>query len=422
MAQPNAALAGNDEGVLIGDLASVIGGAVTAVTSNGAALWYNPAGVVQGAENTLDVSVTAYTLRLGSTPALLSSADGATANGDTRDFTIIPAAVTYVRRIGSNTRFAFGIFQPNSVDSTVSASLLTEGDQPSRWEGTVRENLSETHVLLGVGIRLHETLNLGVALNAYFVSLDRTGRFDGSRVGDPSTFFSYAGTRARSAFGATAAVGIQWRPHPRLALGLSFRAPGTVFLASTQIDEFTTTSADGNLDSERVELDRTDHLDLLYPARVRFGVAYTSTNWIVSADFDAQHQLTNESLNVERSALYNVRAGVQRRLGDHFTIGGGFFTDRSPWRPRGEFLDRRIDYYGGSFGISFDSDRLLDENVEDVGRLTFGTTIALRYAYGTGQIVGGQVSETFAPENTVVTLVDHTEHELGINVAARFQF
>ncbi|MEM6955376.1 MAG: hypothetical protein AAF645_06790 [Myxococcota bacterium] len=82
----------------------------------------------------------------------------------------------------------------------------------------------------------------------------------------------------------------------------------------------------------------------------------------------------------------------------------------------------RIDYYGGSFGISFDSDRLLDENVEDVGRLTFGTTIALRYAYGTGQIVGGQVSETFAPGNTVVTLVDHTEHELGINVAARFQF
>ncbi len=44
IAAPRAAQAGNEEGVLFGAAASIAAGAVTATTSEGSALWYNPAG------------------------------------------------------------------------------------------------------------------------------------------------------------------------------------------------------------------------------------------------------------------------------------------------------------------------------------------------------------------------------------------
>ncbi len=416
------ASAGNDDGVLIGDQATVMGGAVTAITSNGAALWYNPAGVVQGAANTLDVSVTAYTLRLSSTSALLSSVDGAAARGDTVEFTIIPAAVTYDRRVGPNTRLAFGVFQPTSVDNTVTAMLDTNGDHPSHWEGNIRENISETHVLLGIGHRFSDRLNFGVALNAYYASIQRTGSFDGARLSDPSTFLSYAGTRSRSAMGATLSLGLQWRPHPHFVIGASLRAPGMVFFSNTRVSEFTTQSADGTAESARTDVEQTHHGGLIYPGRLRFGIAYTSPSWTISGDIDALHHLNNDDLGVRRRALYNIRLGIERRVGEHVSIGGGLFTDRPPWRGLSESLDRSVDFYGGTLGVSFETERALDTEVEEVRRLYFGTTIAIRYAYGTGQIVGARVNESFRIEDSILATVDHTEHEIGLNIAARLQF
>jgi hypothetical protein len=75
------ALAGNEEGVLIGNEAAMSGGAVTAVIDDGTAVWFNPAGLAHITRTQIDASGSATQLRLAETPELLSSASGVSADG-----------------------------------------------------------------------------------------------------------------------------------------------------------------------------------------------------------------------------------------------------------------------------------------------------------------------------------------------------
>ena len=70
------ARAGNDDGVLVGNDAAVMAGAVTATVVDGSALWYNPAGLAAARVDTVDVSGSAFVLRSYDAKGLLSGADG----------------------------------------------------------------------------------------------------------------------------------------------------------------------------------------------------------------------------------------------------------------------------------------------------------------------------------------------------------
>jgi hypothetical protein len=83
---PRGALAGNDDGVLLGNDAALVGGAITAVVSDGSALWYNPAGVAHARSlDTLDVSASAFVLRRYHMAGLLTATDGGKEDASTTE-------------------------------------------------------------------------------------------------------------------------------------------------------------------------------------------------------------------------------------------------------------------------------------------------------------------------------------------------
>lgn len=112
---PTEAGAGNTDEVLLGNEAALLGGAVTAIVSQGSALWYNPAGLMHIRENSVDLSLSAYSLRLYRIPNALESASGVTSSGNATEAIIIPAAATYVRTTGSGVRLGFGVFTTASA-------------------------------------------------------------------------------------------------------------------------------------------------------------------------------------------------------------------------------------------------------------------------------------------------------------------
>lgn len=110
-------------------------------------------------------------------------------------------------------------------------------------------------------------------------------------------------------------------------------------------------------------------------------------------------------------------------MAQNVDFGFGLFTDRANLREVRDFLDRRLNFYGGTVGVSFEKIRRLDTDAESVPRMFFGTTLALRYAYGHGRVGGLQVDADF--DNNGVAdhvAVRQTAHELGVNVAARLRF
>lgn len=92
--------AGNQNSFLLGNLAALCGGAVAVVGDDGASLWYNPAGLVAVDRDALDLSGSAYMLRLRDYPGILRGdmpdrpieADPLLDLGETGIF-IVPSAV-----------------------------------------------------------------------------------------------------------------------------------------------------------------------------------------------------------------------------------------------------------------------------------------------------------------------------------------
>ena len=116
------------------------------------------------------------------------------------------------------------------------------------------------------------------------------------------------------------------------------------------------------------------------PARFRAGVAYRLDEGWLSVDGDVSTPLVMEYAE-DREWNYNLRAGGVLPLSPHLQVGAGVFTDRSPSR------ETPVDFYGATAGIRIGEDHV----VEGTRQLTFATTLAGRYAYGTGEMLGASV-------------------------------
>ena len=424
---PATARAGNDDEVPIGNQAALAAGAVTATGSDGASAWYNPAGIAAVGEGTVDVSGSAFALRHYRMPAFLSAATGEYENAQSTELVSIPSALSLVRRLSDDVRFGFGLFVPRSGDVGVRETLYIDAPA-SAWILDLESSSQSYHAGATIAVRAHDTLRVGFTLGAVYNTESGRGEFYGGVIAPDGTTAVAGTTIDVSAWtvGVEAAAGIQWDPTDSLSLGLSVRSPSLDVYSSLEVDTVTTTAVAGGMESpivsllpEMVSEDGVEGASLA-PPRVRASIAWRSPHGWLAIDGDVQPAWSDDEFQIEREAVVNVRVGGIFTVAEGVSIGAGFFTDRSAEPEPVELTDTRVHFYGGTVGLTLDNVHALAED-EDADRIVFSSTVAARYAYGTGEVAGLYVDYT--TEDAVVPRIGDVEvHEVGLHIGSALYF
>jgi len=413
--------AGNDDAVLLGNQAMMTGGAITAIVSDGASAWFNPAGLGHATRNQLDVTGSVYGLNIYNAKSLLVLPDGSSADAKVIDWILVPSVLSFTRELNDDTVVSFGLFVPRTNDFELRTGIET--DLAQTVAATVTTILNEYDYSLSVAQRLSPTLRVGATLAGIYLSRrDFTQVAAGTSGTLDQDFYNGSDYTTESNYGLRLTFGVQFEPAPNLAVGVSLQSP--IFTGWSEINE---TSAHGwavnASDQTGFELDGRQGVvavwDFTTPARLRAGIAYQlgPTQLLVDGDVSTPIELPHELPDAtfyDRGWIGNARVGVLHTVRPGLTAGGGVFTDLSG---RKRF---RTQFAGLALGVELESQHTADEQKRE---LTFSTTIGVRYAYGWGDVEGVQLTRDAAgtvAQQPVAASVN--VHEMAFNLGGGVDF
>lgn len=449
---PRPCQASNQDSVFLGNLAALTGGSVTATIRDGEAAWYNPAGLGGVELNSVDVSASAFQLRVRQISSLVETIlpDGSalSLDVDSTKLLSIPSALVYTRQLGDDTWAALGLFVPRQDEFTLSELQEGEGllataagvvNYSFRQRALVES--SERLLLVGpsVGSELADGVRIGGSVFIAYGTVQQTFQTWQEISIDAgqglSTAFGLEDERLDLSYlGLQGVVGLQYAPLPWLTLGLTVRTPVFRVVQWGEVSALSQASGAGPLfvpgsDLEPYNLAQfaennfTDWgFDAILPGRIHLASAFQIGQAWLSLEFDLSHPLDATDVTPKYDWTWNIRAGAFVPLTHTVALGLGFFTDRS----QNELLRRsaasgeHINYYGGTVGVQFEkSYNVTDE--EEGDELTFSTTIAVRYAAGIGQTAGVTI---FPLEqiNDLNRRIGVTYQEVGLHLGSGLYF
>lgn len=435
--------AGNDDAYLLGNEAAATAGAVTAMTRDTGAVWYNPAGLGGLQRSKLDISSSAFVLSVRRMPELLVTdlESGHLVGGiDEVTITSVPTGLVYVRNLTKRLSGGIGIYVPESDSLSATSSLSAQtsfSDIPGvlvdyRQRVEISWERSKYYIGPALGWQLLPNLRLGLAL---FVTVGFDDeRFltlgEGHNTEDiaDQRFSVRQHDRDATSVGGRAVVGIQYQPHERFSLGFVLRTPElSVYRWGRRSTMYSITPGliagelEGGLLFETQNFSGGG-IEQVAPWRFHISAAvHFSRGWLaVEADFQAP--LQNDAFDIDRGWVSNIRVGTYFRVTETLFMGGGLFTDLAGDRPLTSIGSWRVNFYGGTIGGELRTPIALRRGSEP-RTLIFSTTVALRYAIGQGESLGYSL-EPQARDNPGFTehIRDVTFHELTAHIGSSFFF
>ncbi|MET0387566.1 MAG: hypothetical protein ABW321_16475 [Polyangiales bacterium] len=414
--------AGNDDELLVGNRAAMLGGAVIATVNDSSATWYNPAGLGAIDRDQFDVSATVYTLRTHSVPKLLATPSGAYDNGSVTEFVVAPTQVAYVRRLAQNVALGFGYFVPKASSFVMRENLNDRnGTPPSQWQLAAAGSETEHVGALGLGVGITPRLRVGGSLLGTYTSTTASAALFGAVSPNGDTLASSAITSVAtySRLSVQIGLGAQWQVSDVFTLGVNVRTPEVqLYYSENNNYNISVTSL---VDEPRFGAMATEEIisgsfELLRMGRAGVSASYAYAAGTITAEVDFQPGLHREKVDVNRQAVVNARLGWFHSVSPSVAFGLGLFTDRRTDAERYSLIDGGGDFYGATLGIQLDNEHQLAPG-ERASSLVFNSVFALRYAYGAGDFGRILADPTLVAENPF--LIDKGrihEHELGLYV------
>lgn len=424
------ALAGNADSFYLGNEAALQGGASTATARSGSSLWYNPAGLARLQHASIDGSMTALSFSLGQDVDL----DSALPSSETRRlrssaFAVVPASLSYTRRFGFGGA-GVGLFVPNQTQDVLRTRLTAPSPDggPDVELGVDGYNeLQDYYAGAALGVSLGPWLDVGAALFATFRSeltiLGITAVLD---VPPRTGIAVQHSLEDDQAFGVQPVLGAQLHPGAGWDAGVTLRLPALRLYAQSQtvlMGLTTTEMAPAPLLEH--EFDEQSGLSptVLSPLRATAGLARQFGDGQLALELSYQLGQQNETIAVDRRAVFNARLGGQYRANEAWTLGGGVFSDRSADRLTEESEGRDIDYYGLSIGAQLDTPYGVVSRAgvpyETEQALIFRTTVVISYLLGTGQLQRGELRQGSDGSTQLLELHrDVIDHQLILHFGA----
>lgn len=416
------ARAGNLDSFYLSNDAPLQGGAITADVSGGGSIWYNPAGLANMAGLRLDVSASAYTLRLGGEPDISAAEDrGAQVTRmTTTDFQIVPSALTLTHEIGG-VGLGFGVFVPRQS----STFLRVRVDQPETRSTTEFDLLVDYHDRVqeyyagpSAAFSVAPHVDVGAALFVHYRNELASGFLNADyEQGAERVTSTRHSTLDWQQVALQLVAGVQLEPSPVWHIGFTVRGPSFRVFNIRQLVDVQTTSVAGGDSAEAPATSRVFHEDFGFasavvgPPRFHGGLSYTRDTTRLAFDLNYQLPLYSAALGIDSAAVLNARVGLREQVTPTLALGGGVFSDRSPVDGPLELAERRIDYYGLTLAADLTSHYGVSSRkgqpYSPPTPLVFGTTLALSYALGLGTLQQAHIGSDASVEGRRTDLLVH---------------
>lgn len=354
----------NGRNLLIGERASLLAGAFTALADDATAGYYNPAGLVQAPGFTVSASADVYALYLLTRTERINDRGDQLALSFTRTV-IVPSTFALSYRVHPRLTLAAHVFSPdrfrlssiNSVDAPVVATALGLDKTFGGLSRSARFDQSTALYGASAGFAVTDTFSLGVSLHYHLTQTSQAlastyfTHPDGTSPGEQATLQL---DNEVTSGGLIPQVGVLLRLPAGLRVGVNWQAE-TLVIHSQNVWQLSLTSPLGQGFESG-----TTRGDTRSPHRFALGLAWQSEVLTLSLDliayapldYDAPHEVlrTQYADNRHREdAHFDASLGAQVTLSDMFVLRGGFFTNTSS--ASAQFAEERINLYGGVLGL-----------------------------------------------------------------------
>jgi len=349
--------------VLVGDRASGLAGAYTAISDDPAGCFYNPAGIAFAPTLSLSASVNAFSMSTKTYEGVLTGTDGSSIDWEQVSSSLLPNFFGVVRKFGKG-MVGLSYAVPDSLHARQKQYFQNlASSYPDNPIDSLLVNINDNDRTYLVGpsyaYAVSDSLSFGTTLYACFRDREIIRNFTLQFSQGEHILKNFYETRQE--WGVQPILGVVWEPLDRLAVGLSV-AKTFVVSSDTQnqmIYRNTSLSEPEIIDGMEYDFSDTDTIyfksdsssdEEEYPFSAALGLAYfVSPRLLFSGDVKYYQAIS------EKEAVVNIFLGSEYYFSDSMAVRGGLFTDRTntPELSAGstDQLDH-ADIYGASLSIT----------------------------------------------------------------------
>ena len=366
--------------MLIGDRASGLAGAYSAISDDPSGLFYNPAGIVYATTSNISANMNAYNVSQIRYKNVLGKQDWVRTSA-----ALVPNFFGITQPLGSGT---FG-FSYAVTDSILEDQDQTFNDIPSAGtKFTMNFNNQTTANNIGpsYAIAINDKFSFGLTLYGYHRTQEKivSQSFDFPDTDTGDIYHWESVYVSVSEYGVNPILGFMLTPIEKVSLGLTLSktlllhssTKAQLSCATSFIDEATTGAVCQPNSYNRIELANSDKRK--FPFTVNLGAAYFASKTLM---FSSSIWIY-EAIHSNKSPMANIAAGLEYYLDSRFAVRMGGYTNfaNTPKLTENAIneYNEHIDIFGGTISLT---------HFTRTSSITFGA--ASTYGKGQAQVVDG---------------------------------
>jgi hypothetical protein len=357
---------------LVGERASGLGGAYTAVSDDPSGCYYNPAGIVFAQGRRLSISVNAYNVSTKTYKDALHKTTGEGEDWELKSSQLLPNFFGVIHQLGpGKIGFSYAVVDsylrdqeqvfyniqgnPNKGVSIIDRYVLNIDDEDKVY------NLGPSY-----GIKLRDNLSTGITLYLHYRDgkIIRNHLLNLTKIDNSKDYRWDNYYLSWTEYGIRPVIGFMWEPFDKVSLGITFSRT-FIFDSETRVQK-----SHSGFEAQKECADFTYGVcsevfrsseKRKFPYVTTAGIAYfPSPSLLLSADLSYYTDVSSYSFlairNVDLKAVLNGAMGIEYYLSPTIALRAGGFTDMANTEKlKSDLTDQpeHINIFGGTLSVTY---------------------------------------------------------------------